>query len=193
VGQLHFEPATAERWADIETLFGERGACGGCWCMAMRLPRREWVAGKGIANKRAFKRIVTRGRAPGVLAYAGREPIGWCAVAPRADFVVLANSRVLAPLDDEPVWSITCLFIRKDWRRRGISAKLVAAAAKLARANGARIVEGYPITPSSEDMPAPFLWLGTPPAFVTAGFVEVARRSRLRPIMRKTLRRRPGR
>jgi len=185
---IHFEAATAERWADIETLFGERGACGGCWCMAMRLPRRDWVAGKGAANKRAFKRIVARGGRPGVLAYADRDPIGWCAVGPRADFAVLANSRVLAPVDDEPVWSVTCLFIRKDWRRRGLSTRLLRAAAELARAGGARIVEGYPISPSTTDMPAPFLWLGTPPAFVAAGFVEVARRSRLRPIMRKAVR-----
>jgi hypothetical protein len=81
---LKFHPATPARWSDIETLFGERGACGGCWCMVWRLRTQEWRAGKGAKNKRALKQIVTAGEEPGVIGYLGKQPIAWCAIAPRA-------------------------------------------------------------------------------------------------------------
>jgi GNAT superfamily N-acetyltransferase len=189
---LKTHPATPDRWKDIETLFGERGACGGCWCMAWRRPRKEWEAGKGAGNKRAFKKIVTGGGEPGVIGYVGDEPIAWCAVAPRQVYTVLERSRVLKPVDDQPVWSISCLFIAKPYRRRGVSAKMIRAAAEFARERGASIVEGYPIEPYNDKAPDPFIWTGTPSAFRKAGFEEVARHSKTRPIMRRTVQRGVG-
>jgi GNAT superfamily N-acetyltransferase len=183
---ITFRPATPSRWADVEALFGERGACGGCWCMAWRLTRAAWTAGKGAKNKRALKRLVRNGDAPGVLAYDGRTPIGWCAVAPRADYVHLARSRVLAPVDDQPVWSVSCLFVLKPYRRQGLSARLLDAAVAFAAGRGARIVEGYPTTPYTANAPAPFLWTGTVSAFERAGFTVAARRSKSRPVMRRS-------
>ncbi|UCG53717.1 MAG: GNAT family N-acetyltransferase [Candidatus Latescibacterota bacterium] len=185
---MTFHPATPERWPDIERLFGERGACGGCWCMAWRLPRRKWEDGKGAKNKRAFKKIITSGETPGIVAYIGDEPIAWCAVAPRAVYSVLERSRVLKPVDDQPVWSVSCLFILKPYRRRGVSTRLLKAATRFAKSQGAKILEGYPIEPAMERTPDPFIWTGTPSAFLKAGFKEVARRSRTRPIMRYVLR-----
>ena len=188
LSQVVFRPATASRWRDVERLFGERGACGGCWCMAWRMTNREWTAGKGAANKRALKKLVLGGAKPGVLAYRGREPIGWCAVAPREDYPTLARSRVLKPVDDVPVWSISCLFVARPYRKRGLSSRLLRAAARFAGTQGARAVEGYPIEPTMERTPDPFVWLGVPSAFVRAGFREVLRRSRTRPIMRRAAR-----
>lgn len=185
--KLTFHAATPSRWGDLEALFGERGACAGCWCMYWRRKRSVWEKQKGAGNKRALKRVVQQGPPPGVLAYAGGEPVGWCAVAPRADYVVLANSRVLKPVDEQPVWSVTCFFIRRDWRRKGISSKLLAAATKLAKKFGARIVEGYPTDPKNRDQADAFMWTGLAGAFTHAGFHEVARRSPTRPIMRKKL------
>ena len=182
---FRFFPATAARWSDLESLFGERGACGGCWCMFWRVPRKQFDAGKGAKNKRALKQLVTKGDLPpGVLAYEGDEPVGWCAVAPRERYVGLANSRILKPVDNEPVWSVSCLFVTKAFRRQGLSASLIRAAVDLAADHGARIIEGYPVEPSMEKMPDPFLWHGLPSAFQAAGFKEVARRSASRPIMR---------
>lgn len=182
--KLDFHAANARRWSDVEELFGDRGACGGCWCMYWRLPRGEWAAGKGDKNKKAFKKIVASDQTPGVLAYAGKEPIGWCAIAPREDFLSLARSRVLKPVDDESIWAITCLFVKKPYRRRGVSVALLRAAVELASKNGAKIIEGYPITPTMEKTPDPFVFMGVPSAFKAAGFKEVARRSATRPIMR---------
>jgi len=181
---LVFHPCTSARWSDLERLFGERGACGGCWCMFWRLPRKEFDAGKGTGNKRALKKIVTANREPGLIAYTGDEPIAWCAVAPRHEYVALERSRILKPIDDEEVWSISCLFIKKAFRRSGVSAQLLRAAVEFAAQRGARIVEGYPVEPSMENMPDPFLWNGTASAFRAAGFAEALRRSKSRPIMR---------
>jgi GNAT superfamily N-acetyltransferase len=182
--KVTFRPVTPARWPDLERLFGERGACGGCWCMVWRLPRQRWVAGKGAGNKRALKRIVTANRKPGVLAYVGREAIGWCALAPRSEYLALERSRVLKPIDDSPVWSISCLFVARPWRRKGVSVALLRAAVDLAAKQGARVVEGYPVEPTMRRMPDAFAWTGLPAAFRAAGFVEVARRSKTRPIMR---------
>ena len=155
--------------------------------MAWRLRNKDWVAGKGARNKRSFKRIVTAGERPGVLGYRGREPIAWCAVAPREAYSFLERSRVLKPLDDQPVWSISCLFILKPYRRRGVSISILKAAVEFAARRGATIVEGYPAEPTMERTPDPFVWTGTPSAFRKAGFREVARRSSTRPIMRFTI------
>jgi GNAT superfamily N-acetyltransferase len=177
-------PATPSRWKDVEQLFGERGACGGCWCMFWRIPRKQYDADKGLKNKRSFQRIIEGGNKPGLIAYAGKKPIGWCAVAPRSEYIALERSRILKPIDDRPVWSVSCLFVQKDYRRQGVSTKLLRAAIDFARRQGAKILEGYPVEPSMEKMPDPFLWHGVPSAFLAAGFIEVSRRSQSRPIMR---------
>src|SRR2546427_4723800 len=93
--KLQFQPLTPPRWSDLERLFGERGACGGCWCMWWKLPHADFIKDKGAGNKRALKKIVARGPVPGVLAYAGGQPVGWCALEPRANYPRLERSRVL--------------------------------------------------------------------------------------------------
>lgn len=180
---LYFFPLTPNRWEDLEKLFGERGACGGCWCMTWRLSRSQYQAQKGRINRRSFRKIVEKGP-PGIIAYQDGEPVGWCAIAPRDDYPVLERSRVLKRIDAQPVWSITCLFVAKPLRRAGMSVALLKAAANYAREKGADIVEGYPVEPYTSNMPAAFAWTGTVSAFRKAGFEEVARRSRTRPIMR---------
>jgi GNAT superfamily N-acetyltransferase len=151
--------------------------------MFWRRSRKDFETNKGDGNKRAFRNIVASGVKPGVLAYRGKEPIGWCAVAPRSHYIALERSRILRPVDDQPVWSISCLFVRRQDRRQGVSTQLLRAAVDLAAKHGAKVVEGYPVEPSMEKMPDPFLWHGVPSAFIAAGFKEVVRRSKSRPIM----------
>jgi len=183
---LRFKPLGTGNWDDLVALFGERGACGGCWCMAWRLAPLEFRKRKGEGNKKALLKLVKTGKPLGVLAYDGDTPIGWCAVAPRESYPRLQGSKVLAPVDDKPVWSVTCLFIAKEHRRQGVSSELIKAAALFAKQEGARIVEGYPYDIASA-LPDAFVWTGLLPAYLKAGFKEVARRSKHRPIVRKNL------
>lgn len=189
--QLEFHPLTLERWGDLEGLFGARGACGGCWCMWWRLRRRDWEARRGTGNKRALKALVRRGAQTGLIAYAGAEPVAWCAFAPRAEYPVLARSRILKPVDEVAVWSVTCFFVAPEWRGRGLTSRLLRAAARVAANAGARVLEGYPHELGGDTLPGPFVHTGLLSAFERAGFREVARRSAKRPILRKALRRSP--
>lgn len=152
--------------------------------MTWRLPRARFEKGKGASNRAAFRRRVCSGAPPGVLAYVEGEPVGWCAVAPREEYDYLARSRVLRPIDDRAVWSVSCLFVAKAYRSRGLSVKLLRAAVEMAGETGAEIIEGYPVIPYAQRMPDAFAWTGTLAAFRAAGFEEVARGSPKRPIMR---------
>jgi len=182
-------PLTPERWTDFVRLFGPRGACAGCWCMEPRQSRAEWEKKKGAGNRRLMKRLVEAGpRPPGLLAYLDDEPVGWISIEPREVFGKLARSRVLAPVDDEPVWSIVCFFVAKEHRNQGISRALIEGAVEHARSLGARIIEGYPVEPKKNPAPPVFVYTGLAGAYRKAGFREVARRSATRPIMRRRLR-----
>lgn len=184
VPDWEFHPLTPARWQDLENLFGERGACGGCWCMSWRLKRSEFTRQKGSKNKAALKKIVESGEVPGILAYSEGNPIAWCSVAPREVFPTLERSRVLKRIDNQPVWSVVCFFIAKGFRKSGVSVKILQAAVKYAKKNGAKIVEGYPVEPKKGKWPDAFAWTGVASAFKKTGFKEVHRSSPSRPIMR---------
>lgn len=155
--------------------------------MAWRLAPKAYQAGKGRGNRLALKRLVASGRRPGVLAYLDGDPVGWCAIAPRSEYSFLERSRVLRPVDEQEVWSVSCFFVLRPFRRRGISVALLEAAVALARRRGAAIVEGYPVVPPRTSLPDVFLWTGAAQAFRRTGFRTVARRSRPRPIVRYLL------
>lgn len=182
-----FFPVTKERWKDFEKLFGKNGACAGCWCMFWRIRRKDYETQKGNGNKNAMKKIINSGTVPGILSYFDDEPVGWCSIAPREDFPGLENSRILKPVDNKPVWSVSCFFIRKDFRNTGVSVELLKAASKFVKSKKGRIIEGYPNEPKNDKMPPAFAWHGLASAFSRAGFKEVERRSETRPIMRLVL------
>lgn len=180
---LSFHPLTQKLWRDFEILFGERGACGGCWCMFWKLRGKAFDENKGDANRQMQKSIVDAKVIPGLIAYSEGYPAGWIAVEPRSQYPKLAHSRVLKPIDEQEVWSITCLFVEKKHRRRGIAVALIQAAVEHAGRSGAGIVEGYPVETKKDEAP-PFIFTGTASAFRQAGFSEVARNSPTRPIFR---------
>ncbi|MEW6756885.1 MAG: GNAT family N-acetyltransferase [Acidobacteriota bacterium] len=184
---LEVHPLTPGRWPDFESLFGSRGACGGCWCMWWRRTRADFLAGKGEGNRVAMRALVESGDVPGLLAYSNGRPIGWVSLGQRGGFSRLDRSRTLAPVDDRPVWSVVCFFVAKDARGRGVAGALLRAAADFALGQGARILEGYPTDDPPKPLPAPFVYTGVTSLFVKAGFREAARRSPSRPVMRLDL------
>ena len=185
--KLDFKKLTLSVWGDFELLFGERGACGGCWCMWWRLPKKEFDASKGEGNRNKMKELVNSGQIPGILAYYKQEPIGWCSIAPREEFPRLENSRIFKRVDEKPVWSVVCFFVKKNFRSHGVSTLLLKAAIEYVREAGGKIIEGYAIEPKKKAIPDVFAYNGPVKVFQKAGFKEVARRSETRPIMRYTI------
>lgn len=182
---LKCRPLTKARWNDFEQLFGKNGACGGCWCMLWRLPRKQYESQKGDGNRKAMKTLVESGEVPGLLAYRDGQPVGWCAVAPREHYPALSRSRILKPVDDQPCWSVSCLFVHRGYRKQGVSTQLLRAAIDYVRGKAVPVLEGYPVEPQGDKpIPPAFAWTGIPKAFAAVGFSEVARRSPTRPIMR---------
>ena len=115
---LSFHPLTQKLWRDFELLFGKNGACGGCWCMYWKLRGKDFSENTGNTARQMQKAVVDSKVVPGLLAYSEGYPIGWIAVEPRCAYPKLAHSRILKPVDDQEVWSITCFFVEKKyiWR-----------------------------------------------------------------------------
>jgi GNAT superfamily N-acetyltransferase len=133
---LSFRPLTPDLWADFEHLFGPRGACGGCWCMFWKLRGKAFEENTGEPARQMQKSAVESGIVPGLLVFDGDEPVGWIAIEPRSAYPKLAHSRILKPVDDADVWSVTCFFVTKQARRRGLTVELLKAAIDYVREQG---------------------------------------------------------
>jgi GNAT superfamily N-acetyltransferase len=181
---LEFQPLTRERWSDFEELFGAHGAYGGCWCMWWRLTRREFDELRGEGNRQGMKRIVESGEVPGILSYCEGRPVGWCSVAPRESYGSLERSPVLKRLDNTQVWSIVCFFVARSYRGQGIAEALIRGAVEYVRSQGGKVVEAYPTQPRKARLAPVSSYMGLPAMFERAGFVECARPSKSRVIMR---------
>jgi GNAT superfamily N-acetyltransferase len=180
---LTIRPPTGELWPALEDLFGRSGASNGCWCMFWRVgpayhdrPREQ--------NKNALKDLASKPDPPGLLAFDGELAVGWCEFAPRAELSWLARARHLGPVDDLPVWSVPCFYVRRAYRGRGVTGMLVDAAVERARANGVPAVEAYPVDTSVPSHTGN-LFPGIASVFAERGFLVVARRKADRPVMRK--------
>lgn len=173
-------PVTAELWPALEDLFGERGACSGCWCMYWRIGA-AYRKRQASDNRRDFRAVVFEGPPPGLLAFAGEMAVGWCQVTPRDALPWFDKTWRLKRVDAVPVWAISCFYVRKGWRRKGVTRALIAGAVEMAKAAGAPALEAYPldgaVSPSSTST-------GYASTFLRAGFREVARRSPEKPILR---------
>jgi GNAT superfamily N-acetyltransferase len=183
-------PVTVDRWRDLEKLFGEHGAYGGCWCMYFRLRSAEFARRTARENKRDMKKLVRSNDVPGLLAYAAREPIAWVSIAPREEFAHLKHSRILTRVDDQPVWSVVCFFVTKPYRGKGVMPLLLQAAVKYAAKGGAKIVEGYPSEVGSGKLTGYDGFTGVVSAFHQAGFIKVKQISQRQSVMRYTIEKR---
>src|SRR5262245_17415571 len=177
---LTIRPLTPDLWPALEDLFGKSGACNGCWCMYWRIGS-AYRKRTREQNKAAFREIVKRGPPPGLLAFDGDVAVGWCQLTPRDALPWLDRAWRLKHVDAVPVWSLSCFYVRKGYRKRGVTAALIAAALKAAKRAKAPALEAYPLdadlTPSASGT-------GYASTFARAGFKTVARRVPPRPIMR---------
>jgi len=150
--KLRILPLTPEFWPALEDLFGPLGACNGCWCMYWRIGS-SYREQPHKANKAAFREIVKQGPPPGLIAFDDELAVGWCQLTPRDSLPWLDRTWRLKRIDDVPVWSISCLYVRNGYRKRGITSALINAAVHAAKVAGAPDIEAYPLdanlTPSA--------------------------------------------
>ncbi len=187
---IQVKALTPKLWPALERLFGERGACAGCWCMFWRLGEGERFEDvKGATAKRRFEALVTSGKAAGFLAFAGREPVGWLSAGPRRDFQKLDRAPSLACDDADRVHALPCFFVKSAFRSKGVATAMLAHAVKALRSEGAEVLEGYPVKPPrpGEKIPAAFAYTGTVPLFEKAGFTVVEKRPKGRQRVRRAL------
>ncbi len=178
--RIEYLPVTRERWPDMQRLFEasadeELGNPSRCWCMEMRLRDRaqyrvqaEDPGSEG--NRKAMGALVQSGDTPGIVAYEGAEPVGWCSVSPREQLLGLPDAYRSQDAGTPRVWSVACFYVPEKQRRKGLMKGLLNAAVQYAIRAGAQIVEGYPMTPEFFGDGA----AGSVPIFEAAGFVEVA-------------------
>ena len=177
--KLTIHPGTPDLWLALRDLFGEKGACGGCWCMYWRIGN-EYRRRSQEANRADLHEVVTP---PGLIAFDGELAVGWCQLTPRALLPWL--DRAWQRIDDLPVWSISCFYVRKEYRRQGITSALIQKAIETARKAGVPSLEAYP---PDADLSPSATGTGYVSTFLRAGFRVVGRRSHARPILRLDLR-----
>ena len=180
--ELVVRQLTPDLWPALEDLFGTTGAVGRCWCMYWRIGS-DYRNRPAAANQAAFREIVDSGPPPGLLAFDGDIAVGWCQLTPRDDLAWLDRTWRLQRVDAVPVWSISCFYVRKGFRKQGVATALIAAALEVARVAGVPAVEAYPLdanlTPSTSHT-------GHASTFERAGFSTFAHHVSSRPIMRYT-------
>jgi GNAT superfamily N-acetyltransferase len=178
--KLTIKPLTIDLWPALEELFGPNGACNGCWCMYWRIGAGYHKRDREL-NRKEFRQCVKRGPPPGLIAFAGDVPVGWCQLTPRSDLPWLERTPRLARVDDEPVWALSCFYIRRGYRRQGVTAALIDAAVKAAKSAKAPALEAYPVDPQRTQSSS---FTGYRSTFARAGFKVVAQHVPARPIMR---------
>ena len=191
---LRIVPAGEAPFADVESVFGTRGDPAGCWCQWYKLPRVNFgSATRDELRDRLAAQLAEPGPGPGLLAYDGDTPVGWCAVEPRPalerlPFSPIASASPDGDFDDAGVWSVSCFVIPRAFRRRGVAKALAESAVDYAREHGARVLEAYAVDPTArEKTPAADLFPGTASMFLAAGFTEVARPKPHRAVMQRRL------
>jgi GNAT superfamily N-acetyltransferase len=185
-GVAAVRPATSDLWPALEALFGRSGASNGCWCMYWILGP-EYHRRPRARNRQQLRDTVAVGPSPGLLALdAAGAALGWCRLSPRTSLPWLNRRPDLRPVDNAPVWSLPCFFVRRGQRGRGVMAALVDAAVEQARLAGSPALEAYPVDTSVAGSTRN-LFSGAVAVFARAGFVVVARRRPARPIVRYNL------
>lgn len=180
-GKLTIRPLTAARVDDVKTV--TRGTWGStCWDLFPRYTaaqqRELGITGSGPGSAESRRRAALaklarrRKNSAGLVAYEGREPIGWISLGPRYDFSRVDNSRATPPVDDVPAWVIPCITVRKGHRGEGVAVAMIRAAVEYAAKRGAPAVEAHPRA-AGKRVHDDFAFFGTEAMFRKAGFRRI--------------------
>jgi ribosomal protein S18 acetylase RimI-like enzyme len=170
------KPLDESTWPDFARLVEKHnGVWGGCWCMSFH---QEGVGhGKSASQNRSEKECrVREGRAHAALVYDGANAVGWCQFGSTDELPRIKNKQeYLNGLSELPDWRITCFFVDRDHRGRGIaSIALEGALHEIARLGGGT-VESYPEDVEGRATSASFLHNATISIFERQGFQRIRR------------------
>ncbi|MEJ6024215.1 GNAT family N-acetyltransferase [Ramlibacter sp. PS4R-6] len=184
------KPLTAATWPDLEAVFNARGCsvARACWCMFYRKTgSTEWGTAEYAKikekNRKQLKALADGGEQVGLVGYEDGVPCGWISFGPREDFARLANSTIMKPVDDKPVWSVICFVVPSEFRKQGVARRLLDAAVAFCRKKKVKLLEGYPVDKPGRAADSS-MWFGAKSMFDDAGFQEIARRKSTRPVVR---------
>jgi GNAT superfamily N-acetyltransferase len=180
VARLSFRPVTTANQDDFIALFQRPGWQKQCWCMVWRATPEEGRGTPPAVRRGQMLDRIEAGTPVGLIGYAGAEPVAWVSIAPKATYRRLGGPDAA---EGERIWSLACMFIRRDHRGAGLAHELIAAAVAEARRRNATAVEAYPVEPDSPT----YGYMGFIPAFERAGFIEVGCVGKRRHVMRRAV------
>ena len=171
---LTTRPLDESTWPDFAALVeANNGVWGGCWCM--------WYHSKAESEeppevKRELKRCrVAEGRTHASLVYEGEACVGWCQYGPPAELPRIHNSRAYNKAELEAAdWRITCFFVGKGHRGKGVGRTALTGAIAQIGARGGGRVEAFPENTEGRKVSAGFLFNGTLAMFAREGFETAA-------------------
>lgn len=145
------------------------GVWGGCWCTwfhTLNVEKTRTAEG----NCALKERLVNEGRAHAALVFNGDVAVGWCQYGPPEELPNIHHRKEYeAGLGQLPDYRLTCIFVDKAYRRKGVSEIALQGALKLIAEAGGGIVEGYPHD-IQKKVSASFLYNGTRKLYERAGF-----------------------
>jgi hypothetical protein len=180
---------TPSTWLDFEKLFAKHnGVWGGCWCMFYHKQGEFQIKDHAPQNKRVKKALVKRGKSHGIIIYSGGKPVGWTQYGPRPELPRMDASKTYQSLaldsDEEKLWRITCFFVDRNTRKKGVAGFGLSAALASIKKKGGGIVEAYPTLKAEGSS---LMWSGTTGMFERAGFKFASDLGKSRVVMRKTV------
>jgi acetyltransferase (GNAT) family protein len=177
-------------WPDFESLFAKHnGVWGGCWCMFYHTKGEFLTKGHGPANKKSKKALVKKGRTHGIIVYSGKTPVGWVQYGPKPELPRLDASKTYQSVSldskEKKLWRITCFFVDRETRKRGVAGFGLNAALTSIKKKGGGLIEAYPST--KPDKGSSLMWSGTVSMFENAGFEMASQLGKSSVVMRKTV------
>jgi GNAT superfamily N-acetyltransferase len=185
-GVLAIRALTPETWDAFADL-AERhnGVFGGCWCTWFQTLHSEKTFERE-SNRELKLRLVREGRAHAALVFDGAVAVAWCEYGSCTE---LPNIYHRKQYDEEadlfPDYRITCIFVDRSYRRRGVAALALHGAVDLIARAGGGVVEGYPHDPAGKRVAV--LYNGTRAMFEREGFELVRAKGQRNTVMRRTV------
>ncbi len=170
-------PATPDRWDDVEQVFESGAIANRCWCQWVRKTQQQARDDGPAGNRASLRALIDTGEVPGLIAYANRDPLGWCSVGAKSAFGRLRRSRALTPTAEDPspeeTWATLCFYVTPGHRGEGVARALLRGALAYAQQMGARAYESYPVRTNGRKVDNDLAYPGTDRLLAGEGFREI--------------------